>query len=40
MDALLYSKRMNNIWPDPHRVAEKVRQAYELLQSGQSYYHL
>ena len=25
MDALLYSKRLNNIWPDPFRVAEKVR---------------
>ena len=31
MDALLYSKRLNNVWPDPHRVAEKVRMAYELL---------
>lgn len=25
MDALLYSKRLNNVWPDPLRVAEKVR---------------
>jgi hypothetical protein len=25
MDALLYSKRMNNIWPDAQRVADKVR---------------
>ena len=40
MDALLYSKKLNNVWPDPQRVAEKVRQAYELLQQGQSYYHL
>ena len=40
MDALVYSKRMNNIWPDAARVAGKVRMAYELLLQGRSFYHL